>query len=173
MAHSTKTERRALTSEEFDLVRQTHHPQARELSDSDLAHILRLVRERRDRAQDGARRQRREMRGKAAPKGAEPARRDSGMRIKADVLAMAVRRLNSERERRRRKRAKFELIENAKRALAMRRETETAHRPHPGRTADQGMRAIPNKKPEDLDRPMEAGRVSQFVKDAQAKRDSR
>ncbi len=41
------------------------------------------------------------MRGKAAPKGAAASRAEDGSKLKLAVLAMAMRRLNSELERRR------------------------------------------------------------------------
>jgi hypothetical protein len=66
-----------------------------------LLELLKRVRERRDRAQALARQQRRELRGKAAPKGATPTTGDAGAKLKHEVLAKAVRRLNTEHERRR------------------------------------------------------------------------
>ncbi len=172
MSHSAKTERRALSQEELELVDRTRHPGVGDLDDAELAKLLKLLRERRDRAQSEAGRQRREMRGKGAPKGQAPASGDTGTRAKAGVLAMAVRRLNGEVQRRRRKSARAELMENATRALEMRRTATRTKRPAPGRTADKGMKSNPRTKARELARPAEVGRVSQFVKDAQAKRDS-
>jgi len=100
LAISRREEKRALDADEFELVEKSHHPQVSELSDSDLGDLIRLVRERRDRAKSLASRRRREMRGKSAPRGAEPATQDAGSHLKTEVLAMAVRRLNAERSRR-------------------------------------------------------------------------
>lgn len=100
MAISRKEEKRALDADEFELVEKSHHPQVGELSDSELSDLIRLVRERRDRAKTLASRRRREMRGKAAPRGAEASKQDTGSHLKTEVLAMAVRRLNAERSRR-------------------------------------------------------------------------
>ena len=102
MAITQKEEARALDAEERDLVQKSHHPALQELSDQDLADLVKLVRERRDKAKTQANQRRREMRGKAAPRGATPSTSDEGSKTKLAVLAMAVRRLNSERERRRR-----------------------------------------------------------------------
>jgi hypothetical protein len=100
LAISRKEEKRALDAEEFELVDRTHHPQVADLSDTELRDLIKLVRDRRDRAKDMASRRRREMRGKAAPRGAEASKADDGSRLKTEVLAMAVRRLNAERSRR-------------------------------------------------------------------------
>jgi hypothetical protein len=72
MARSIRQERRLLGADELTLVEKTHHPSLGLLPDRDLAELRKLVRERRDRAQDIAARQRRELRGKAAPKGVRP-----------------------------------------------------------------------------------------------------
>ncbi len=106
MAHTRKDEARALDAEERDLVEKSHHPGVQELSQGELTDLLKLVRERRDRAQRLARQQRRELRGKAAPRGATPATDETGSKRKLEVLAMAVRRLNGERDRRARKNAR-------------------------------------------------------------------
>lgn len=108
MAHSRKDEARALDTDELALVERSHHPTVQELSHGELSELLKLVRERRDRAQRLARQKRRELRGKSAPRGAAPATGDAGSRHKLEVLAMAVRRLNTERDRRQRKAARDE-----------------------------------------------------------------
>jgi len=171
MAHTRKDEARALDADEHGLVEKTHHPEVQELADAELAELLKLVRERRDRAQRLARQKRREIRGKAAPRGASPAAADAGSKLKLEVLAMAVRRLNSERDRRQRKAARQSLQANAEKALAMRR-AAAAKRHHPiGRTARHGMASHPSSKREQITDPREVGRVSQAIKNAQAKRD--
>ncbi len=101
MAISRREEIRALNADEHALVEKTHHPAVQELSDADLSGLVKLVRERRDKAQTEAHRRRREMRGKGAPKGAAASKADSGSQVKLAVLAMAMRRLNGEAERRR------------------------------------------------------------------------
>ena len=124
MARSIKQERRLLGADESTLVEKTHHPSLGLLPDQDLAELRKLVRERRDRAQDIAARQRRELRGKAAPKGARAATDDSGAREKRDLLAAALQRLNKEVARREAKDPRQALIDNAKRALELRRAAE-------------------------------------------------
>jgi hypothetical protein len=173
MARSIKQERRLLGADELILVEKTHHPALGLLPDQDLAELRKLVRERRDRAQDIAARQRRELRGKAAPKGARAATDDTGTREKRDVLAAALQRLNKEATRRQAKTARQELIDGAKRALELRRAVEaTATRPSPGRTANEGIN--PKSSPAySLRNPAKLGAISQRNKNMQAKRDSR
>ncbi len=177
MIDSRKAEERALDQEEKALIAATRHPEIQELSDKDLQDLTLRVRERRDRAQRIARQRRREMRGKAVVRGVEASRDDSGSKLKAEILASAMRRVNSEGERRRNMRARLALIANQQRALEMAQADHQAH--HQGhadfnsRTAHYGMRSRPNRKVQRIGSAMEAGRVSQFTKVAQAKKDAR
>ena len=173
MAVSRKQEGRALSAEERDLVEQTRHPALQELSDQDLNRLTGLIRERRDRAQTEAFRRRREIRGKAEAKGARPSAADGGSQLKADVLAKAMRRLNTEVERRRSLIATTDLVANAQKALAMKQAHEMHSPTFNSRTARNGMRSIPNRRAPDLVRPMELGRLRKAGSVAQAKRDSR
>ena len=172
MARSIKQERRLLGADELTLVEKTHHPALGLLPDQDLAELRKLVRERRDRAQDIASRQRRELRGKAAPKGARAATDDSGTREKRDVLAAAMQRLNKEVTRRKAKAARQDLADSAKRALELRRASESNTARPSGRTANEGVN--PKSAPAyTLRHPAKAGAISQHNKNMQAKRDSR
>lgn len=170
MAFTRKDEDRVLSAEERDLVAQTHHPEVAALPDDELANLRKLVRERRDRAIAIARHQRREMRGKVDAKGAARVTGDAGSRLKASVLAQAVKRLNNEAARRQRKAARVRLVANMRRALDMKRRAAEPSHPQ-SRTAHQGMKSKPSRKAEQIADPREIGRVSQFVKDAQARRD--
>lgn len=172
MAQNTQLDR-LLDEGERELVAASRYPGLGDLSDDDLGQLKSNLRNRRDRAQDIAKRQRREMRGKASPAGARPAGDDAGTREKLSVLSSAVQRTNKEAARRQRFAAKQTLKENAEKALEMRRASMRQHRPSAGRTASKGMRAVPNQKAEDLTNRMEVGRVSQFVKQGQARRDAR
>ena len=173
MVMSRRDEARYLDTEERELIDQTRGPALGQLSDGELDKLIRLVRERRKRARDIGQRQRREMRGKAEPAGASPARRNDGTTRKAEALAGAMKRLNNVKANRMALAAVPEQVRLAKKALKMKR-AAGGRQPYPhGRTAGTGMRNIENERAEDLARPMEVGRVSQFVKDAQAKRDSR
>jgi hypothetical protein len=173
MAQSIKHERQLLSADELGLVEKTHHPALGLLPNHDLAELRKLVRERRDRAQTIAARQRRELRGKAAPKGARAATDDSGTREKQALLAAALQRLNKEAARREAKAAKQDLIESARRALELRRAADaTTQHPSPGHTANEGLNPK-NTPPYSLRNPAKVGAVSQHNKNTQAKRDSR
>ena len=174
MAITQKEEARALNAEERELVEKSHHPALQQLSDQELGDLVKLVRARRDKAQTIAGHRRREMRGKAAPRGVTPSSADEGSRTKLAVLAMAVRRLNREAERRRRMAASVALVSNAQKALALRQaSTEHGGHAHNSRHAHQGMRDISNQRVDSLIRPMERGRLRKAASVAQAKRDGR
>lgn len=172
MAISRKEEIRALNAEQRELVEKSYQPAVQELSDAELAKLVKQMREQRDKSQTDARRRRREMTGKAAPKGAKPSTQDAGSQTKLAVLAMAVRRLNAEAERRRQMAAKLTLVESAGRALEM-KQAAAKGPDFNTRTAHKGMRAAANQTPKNLIRPMELGRQRKAAGVAQAKRDAR
>jgi hypothetical protein len=173
MAMSRKEEARALSADEQGLVEKSHHPAVQELADADLAGLLKLLRERRNKAQTEAHRRRREIRGKGAPKGTAASKADGGSQLKLEVLAMAMRRLNGEAERRRQLAARVSLVENARNALAKKQSAAAGSPDFNARTAHKGMRSVANQRPADLVRPAERGRQRQAAKVAQAKRDAR
>lgn len=171
MAAGRSLERRVLDKDELELVAQTHYPALRELGHGEMNELTQRLRERRDRAREIANRRRGAARRGRGP--GEP--ENSGMRQKAGVLAEALARLNKERARREHKEAAAALQTNARRALKLKRANawKSARRPGSGRTAHEGMTPVENRKAERIGSPMEAGRVSQFVRDAQGARDNR
>ena len=174
MAMSRKHEARALSDDERELVQKSHHPEVQALSDAELHQLVKTVRERRDKAQTEAHRRRREMRGKAAPKGAQPSKMDAGSKAKLEVLAMSMRRLNGEFERRRQLAARIDLVENARHALALTKQKKPARAADFNtRQAHMGMRAVENARANSLVRPMERGRLRKAAAVAQAKRDAK
>lgn len=170
MATGRSAERRLLDAQELALIDRTHHPALGEVADEELGQLIANVRERRDRARDIANRQRRQIRGKAAG-GTGYDKADQGNRQKQGVLAQALQRLNKERKRRSTKSARGTLIGNARRALDLKKSAPKTKRPG-SRTVNEGMTPNPNERAEEIGSPMEAGRVSQQVRNAQAKRDS-
>lgn len=173
MAISRREENRALDKAERELVADTHHPALQDLADNELSSLTRLVRERRDKARDEVQRRKREIRGKAAPKGAEPATSATGNKVKLEVLNAAVRRLNAERSRRERMAAQVEQVELSRRALKLKQAAADEEIPQNTRHAHQGMRKVASTRRESLVRPMELGRLRKAASVAQAKRDSR
>jgi hypothetical protein len=171
-----RSETRLLSKDELALVEKTHNPTLAELSDGELSKIHKLLRDRRDKARGIADRQKREMRGKADPKGARPAGDNTGTHSKRDVLAEALSRLNEELKRREQKSSRHTLIDNAKRALEMRRASKIKTTPAPPGSAVPSAKSKA-KKAQTTDgapkNPAKAGAVSQHTKNMQAKKDGR
>jgi hypothetical protein len=173
MSIPVSKERKILTEAEFEAVRPSHYPDLRDLSRDDLIGATKRIREYRDKARDVSRQQRREMRGKADPRGSRSAADNSGTLVKKQVLSGALKRLNKEIRRRRQAERRESQGDIARRALELRRANRVRHHPGAGRTAGTGMRSTPNEGPTVETDPREIGRVSRFVQDAQARRDSR
>lgn len=173
MAITRKEEARALNAEERELVEKSHHPLLQDVPNSELTQLAKLLRDRRSKARDQAHQRRREMRGKAAARGASTSKADEGSHLKVSVLAMAMRRINAEIDRRRSMSASNNLVENAQKALATKKANEKNEPAFNTRHARHGMRNIPNEKADSLVRPMERGRLKKAASVAQAKRDSK
>ncbi|OFW97404.1 MAG: hypothetical protein A3D94_17405 [Alphaproteobacteria bacterium RIFCSPHIGHO2_12_FULL_66_14] len=173
MAITRKEAARALNAEEHELVEKSRHPAVQELADAALSDLVKLVRQRRDKARTQAEQRRREMRGKGDARGAAPSKADEGSTLKLAVLAMAMRRLNNEVERRRRMSARVALVASATKALALKQAAADAAPGFNTRHAHQGMRRKENPRAKDLVRPMERGRLRKAAAVAQAKRDAR
>jgi hypothetical protein len=164
-------EQRMLTDAEFEVVKQTHYPAIAALPQGELADAARRLRDYRNKARDVARQQRREIRGKAVPRGARPARDNTGTAMKKQIFASALKRVNRELGRTAKDEQRASQSEIARRALELKRADRVRHHPSAGRTAGQGMHPIPNQGPTVEADPREIGRVSQFVKVGQARRD--
>lgn len=173
MAMTRKQEERALDKDERELVAKSHHPALQDLDDKELSSLVKLLRERRDKAGGEVQRRRREMRGKAAPKGAEPAASASGNKAKLEVLATAMRRLNSEAARRGRMASQVSQAELSQKALKLKQKADGDDAPANTRHAHKGMRKTASDRRQNLVRPMELGRQRKAGAVAQAKRDAK
>lgn len=173
MAITRKEEERALNSDEQALVSKSRHPDLQALPDSELHSLAKLLRERREKAKTLANQRRREIRGKAAPRGNSASKADEGSQLKLGILATAMRRLNGEIELRRQITSRHSLAENAHRALELKKQADKDKVPFNTRHADKGMRSIPNEKVDSLIKPMERGRLKKAAGVAQAKKDNR
>ena len=100
MSIARKAENRILTQGEREIVAPTHHPAICDLSRENLTEKRRLLRSYRDKARDVAQQQRREMRGKAEPRGVGAARDNSGTVTKQQIFAQALKRVSREIGRR-------------------------------------------------------------------------
>ena len=174
MSDPTQTDETRLTASEQEAVNLTQHPAITGLSRQELQALARRLREARYRARDIARQQRREMRGKAEPRGTTPARDNTGTLAKGQVFAEALERVTQELRR----------IRSA--GPASPAPAAPAPRPSGGppteskgrktavaRPVPQDARAKPSKLPTVRSDPREVGRVSKAVKSAQARRDAK
>jgi len=100
MGIPVSTEKRMLAEAEFEVVQRTHYPVVCQLSRDELVEAVRRIRAYRDKARDVSRQQRREMRGKADPRGARPAADNTGTSIKTQILSGALKRARREIQRR-------------------------------------------------------------------------
>ncbi|WP_454914740.1 hypothetical protein [Xanthobacter sediminis] len=179
MAHTRKTELRLLTDTEMEFVAKARHPVLAELSDADLHALITHLRSHRERALTIANNQRRALRGKGArhPGGRGETtfeQADSGNRQKASVLTDALTRARREATRRQAEAARAALMENAHRALELKRDAKRATRPATLPRPNTGMTSKAKRRVDPIGSASgEAGRVTKFVAVAQAKKDSR
>ena len=100
MNDASKEEARLLSGAELELVAVTRPPQIERQSIDELKAVARRLREAHDRAKAIGTRQAREMRGKAEPRGAKPAKDNLGTVAKAQALRDALERVEAELRRR-------------------------------------------------------------------------
>lgn len=150
MSLSTKQLERVLDKDEWDLVARTRSRAIGDVPDTDLRDLAKNLRDRRDKARDVARRQRREFRGKVAPQGADAASDNTGTKAKADALTVALKRIGAEQTRRTEKLRQPSQRSLARKALALKQRQQSAQNPKlqrpKSRTADQGMKSVPTRK---------------------------
>jgi hypothetical protein len=95
MSATSGPEGRLLSIAEREMVEQTMPPGIDRLPKAELQALGRRLREARDRARRIGRQQQREIRHKAEPRGATPARDNSGTEAKAQVLVDALKRVTA------------------------------------------------------------------------------
>ena len=100
MNDASKEEARLLSGAELELVAVTRPPEIERQSVDELKAAARRLREAHERAKAIGTRQAREMRGKAEPRGAAPAKDNSGTVAKAQALRDALDRVEAELSRR-------------------------------------------------------------------------
>ncbi|KAF0099316.1 MAG: hypothetical protein FD144_3929 [Rhodospirillaceae bacterium] len=137
MAITKKQEERALSADEKELVGMSAVRASRSLTDAELTRLVKRLRTKRDRAKTVAERQRRELRGKARPRGATPAKDDDGSQLKLMILSAALIRLDTETGRREQAKAKASLVASAKKALALKQKAKPAKAKAKAKTASK------------------------------------
>ncbi|MCK8785305.1 hypothetical protein M0638_13010 [Roseomonas sp. NAR14] len=169
-------ERRRLSDAEFEHVSRSHHPAVAALDKEALVGLARQLRAYRDKVRDVHRTRRRAQRGGVEARGAAPAvvaeAGDPGTPLKKQIFSAALKRVNRHIARHQAAERKARSVSLLRGALSRRRGA-AVHHPDPGQTASAGMQANESDRRTVQTDPREIGRVSQFVKDAQAQRDSR
>ncbi len=167
MATSIAAERRLL-GDDFKTIEPSHYPALGDLPAEDVLALARTLREQRNRLRGMVHTNRRARRGKGEVRATSG--NDEALGRRKQVYAAALKRVNHRLDalhgqaRRAWHAAALRDVLERKRAMAA---------PHPtgGDTAHAGMHAKPSRKRTVRTDPREIGRVSQFVKNAQAKRD--
>lgn len=93
---SLNTEERALNAAELEMVNDTRPPAIEQKTRAELTALISRLRQAHSKALDIGNRQKREMRGKAAPHGATPAKENAGTMAKAQALQEAIQRIDQE-----------------------------------------------------------------------------
>lgn len=172
MSIELASERRLLTESEYQRIGQSHYPTLGTLPHQEALALARWLRGEHGRLRDIIRDRRRARRGKAGGTGiAAPETSERGLAAKKQVFAHAIRRVNARLERFRAK-ARRARIKQGMEAALRRRRSASVHHPSAGFTPGQGMRPIDSTRGTVRVDPREVGRVSQFVRDAQARRDA-
>jgi hypothetical protein len=166
MNASTRDDDRLLNMAEREMVAQTRPPIADALTKEELQALGKRLREARDRSRRIASQQQREMRGKSGPRGAAPARDNTGSEAKTAVLVEALKRVTAALRKLNRP-APAQVLRKALEA----KQAAVPQHPSAGPTASKGMRATVSKQRSVRLDPREIGRVSKANKVAQAKRD--
>ncbi len=168
MSTSTEYDDRLLSMAEREMVAQTLPPTVDTLTKEELQALGKRLRAARDRSRRIARQQQREMRGKADPRGATPARDNTGSEGKTGVLVEALKQVTAALRKLNRPTATQVL----RKALDA-KQAAVPHHPGSGVTRSKGMQAKASKQRSVRMDPREVGRVSKATKVAQAKRDHR
>jgi hypothetical protein len=167
-----KFETSILKHDEQEIIRDTHHPAVGELPRDTLESLRSRLRELHDKERTLARHRRREVKGKAEPRGKSFSGTAKHAIQRKQVFVAAIKRVNKELTRLRKFEARKELGEAARRALALRRAQQFS-RPQNDPGVREGMRSIPSRRRNMKIPPSTVGRVSQANKRAQARRDAR
>jgi uncharacterized protein YukE len=173
MSLSRTTERSVLSREQLDLVSRTHHPDIHEADTKALRDLQTQLRSERSKLSTQVRAKIREGRGKSAPRGKSfPGNTEQPSKRK-QALSNALKRVNKELERQRKREAKAEHVEAARRALALRHAGNFGAPSLADRTPNEGMQPRPSTMRRKIIPGSQVGSVSQRTKNAQARKDNR
>ena len=172
MSDRAQLEARLLNAAELEIVNPTRPPAIEQLSVEQLKVLAQRLRRARDRAKDIGARQKREMRGKADPRGTKPTRDNTGTLAKAQVLEEAIERVEEELSRRENLTTTTTQADLSRHALELKLSHPAPPHLGSGRSASEGMKPKERQKPLRVGASKgEVGRVSQEGKVAQARKD--
>jgi hypothetical protein len=165
---------RLLSAAELEVVNATQPPAIEQASNEQLKVLAQRLRRARDRAKDIGARQKREMRGKADPRGTKATRDNTGTLAKAQVLGEAIERVEEELSRRENlTTATTTQADLSRHALELKLSHPAPPHLGSGRAASEGMKPKERQKPLRVGASKgEVGRVAQEGKVAQARKDS-
>lgn len=173
MSISSRAEQSLLSHDEHEVVKTTHHPAILGMTPDELRAQRPRLRGLFEKERTLAWQKRREMRGKAEPRGGSfPGTAERSLKRK-QVFASALQRINKEISRVDRLAARSATAAGAHRALALRKAGEVVHHPAPGHSPRSGMKPKANTRGGTKVNPAKVGRVSQATKNAQTARDKR
>jgi len=167
MATSIAAERRLL-GDDFTAVAPSHYPALAELTPEEALALARTLREQRNRLRGMVHANRRASRGKGEARAT--AGNDAALTRRKQVYAAALKRVNHRLDVLHGQARRAWHAAALREVLARKRATPAQH-PGAGDSAGMGMHAKPSRKRSARTDPREIGRVSQFVRNAQAKRD--
>ena len=137
MAQSRKADERYLDKDERALSDKARQPALREMKKEDLTDLAKRLRERRNRARDLARDQRR-----SASRGGKPTEGETGSDRKKALLSAATKRVNRELDRRRAGDRGKAATANLKKALKRKKANQWSGPDY--QNADEGLNPTPN-----------------------------
>lgn len=170
MTISVKSEKALLNHEEWELVSSTHHPALGGRSDAELQAARKRLRDLHAKEQGFARHKRRVGKGSAEARGGSFPGTAERPAQRKQVFAQAIRRVNSEIERRDARTTREQSVSNHKLALARRR-AATSSRPANTQTARKGPAKVENTRSRSKVTGARVGSVTKQTARAQGKRD--
>ena len=173
MSDSFKFEQSLLRHDEFEIVRVTHHPNIYDSTEKELRDLRTKLRKMRERERTLARQKRREVRGKAEPRGGSFPGTVEKPKQRKQIFSAALKRVNKEIRRQKVVEARASNVAAARRALAARRAQKFVHHPTADDTSREGFAPLPNRRRQWKVPPAKIGSISQATKVAQATRDSK
>lgn len=170
MAISMKAEKALLNHEEWALVNATHTPRLSTLDPDALVDARRQLNNMRDKERDFSRHKARVVRGKAEPRGGSFPGTAEKPKLRKQVFAHALRRVNSEVERRRARDSRGVIVDSQLRALAAKR-AAPKRRPANTATAAEQPSVQENPKSKTTVPGAKVGSVTKAGARSQAKKD--